>query len=277
MKRILITGANSYIGTSFEKWMQQFGDDYQIDTIDMHGDSWREADFSVYDSVLHVAGIAHADIGKVSESEKKKYYSINRDLTFEVAKMYKMSRPKQDSQFIFMSSIIVYGDISNVRKKIIISDKTKPNPSNFYGDSKFQAEIALAKLKCENFKVTIIRPPMIYGENCKGNYLVLEKIASNFPVFPYFKNERSVLEIGNLCYFIKLYVDEYKSGVVYPQDENYKSTSYWVKDIGIMKSKNIKLLKGFSWLIYLLSFMPGKVGVLTKKAFGNLVYDRRME
>lgn len=273
MKRILITGANSYIGTSFEKWMQQF-DDYQIDTIDLHGDMWKTKDFSIYDSVFHVAGIAHADVERVSNDVKNQYYSINRDLSFDVARTYKESRKfNQKSNFIFMSSIIVYGDISNVRKKVTINSKTETKPSNFYGDSKLQAESLLSNLTDDNFILTIVRPPMIYGENCKGNFLSLQRLASKVSIFPYFENERSVLYIDNLCNHIKTYIDSPCTGIFLPHDDKYKCTSLWIKDIGKENSNKITLIKGFSWVIVILSFVPGRIGKLTKKAFGNLVYE----
>lgn len=60
MKKILITGANSYIGTSFEKYLKEnYPDEYIVDTVDMIDGSWREKSFAGYDSVFHVAGIAH--------------------------------------------------------------------------------------------------------------------------------------------------------------------------------------------------------------------------
>ena len=71
MKKILITGANSYIGTSFEKYMQQYASEYQVDTIDMIDGTWRDRDFSGYDVVYHVAGIAHSDNGKISKEKEK--------------------------------------------------------------------------------------------------------------------------------------------------------------------------------------------------------------
>ena len=107
MKKILITGANSYIGTSFEKYMAQWPDKYQVDTLDMIDGSWREKSFAGYDCVFHVAGIAHSDNGKISTEKAKLYYAVNTDLTVETAKKAKAEGVKQ---FIFMSSAIVYGE-----------------------------------------------------------------------------------------------------------------------------------------------------------------------
>lgn len=116
MKKILITGAESYIGTSVKSWLKQpqFKGEYQIDTVDMRGDEWRQRNFSGYDTVFHVAGLAHADVGKVSEETKQNYYQINRDLTIETAKKAKTDGVRQ---FIFMSSIIVYGRSGSIGEK----------------------------------------------------------------------------------------------------------------------------------------------------------------
>lgn len=272
MKRILITGANSYIGTSFENWMKQFGDEYQIDTLDMHGDLWKSNDFSHYDSVFHVAGIAHADVSKISEETKQLYYKVNCDLAVETAKKYKNDLNGRIGQFIYMSSIIIYGEETNINKKRVITSETEPSPSNFYGDSKWQAEKQLTLLQSENFHLAIIRPPMIYGPNSKGNYQQLVKIANKLPIFPNIKNERSMLNIDRLCEFIKFRVDSSDSGVFFPQDENYVRTSYMVRDLALANGKKIYLFSWLNWFIYLLGYFPGRIGKLVNKAFGSLVY-----
>lgn len=273
MKRILITGANSYIGTSFEKWMQQFGDNYKIDTVDMHGDQWKEKDFSQYDSVFHVAGIAHADVSKVSEETKQLYYKVNCDLAVETAEKYKNDLNGKNGQFIYMSSIIIYGEETNINKKRVITPETQPNPSNFYGDSKLKAEKKLTPLKSDTFRIAIIRPPMIYGDGSKGNYQQLVKIAQKLPVFPNIENERSMLSIDHLCDFIKNRIEFPESGIFFPQDPQYVRTSFMVKEIAASNGKKVKLFSGLNWLIYLLGYFPGKIGKLVNKAFGNLVYE----
>ncbi|EGP4801507.1 NAD-dependent epimerase/dehydratase family protein [Enterococcus faecium] len=276
MKKILITGANSYIGTSFKKWMTQFQDEYQIDTLSVRGDAWREHDFSRYDTVFHVAGIAHADVSKVSEETKQLYYAVNRDLAIETAKKYKQDLSGKNGQFIYMSSIIIYGEETNINKKRVITPDTKPNPSNFYGDSKLQAEIGLQPLDDDTFHVAILRPPMIYGPGSKGNYQQLVKLANKLPVFPDVKNERSMLYIENLCSFIKLIVDNEEKGIFFPQNKEYTSTSDMVKMIAQTHNHNIVMISGINWLIKGMMHFPGKVGKLAVKAFGNLVYSKDM-
>ncbi|MDB7088140.1 NAD-dependent epimerase/dehydratase family protein [Enterococcus mundtii] len=271
MKKILITGANSYIGTSFESWMKQYSDNYQIDSLSVRGDEWKQFDFSIYDTVFHVAGIAHADVSKVSEETKNLYYEVNRDLAINVAKKYKKDLSDKSGQFIYMSSIIIYGEETNINKKRVITAETKPNPSNFYGDSKLQAEQGLLPLNENHFKIVILRPPMIYGPNSKGNYRQLVKIANRLPIFPDVKNERSMLHIDKLCSFVKERVDNQDKGIFFPQNDSYVRTSSMVRDIAEENGRKIYLFSWMNWFIRLLGYVPGKVGRLINKAFGSLV------
>ena len=268
MKKVLITGANSYIGTSFENYVMQCHD-YQIDTVDMIDSTWRDKSFSEYNSVFHVAGIAHSDTGRVSEERKQFYYQINTDLTIETAK-----KAKADGvgQFIFMSSAIVYGDSAPIGKPKRITRDTPVAPANFYGDSKVQAENGLLKLADESFHVVILRPPMIYGKGSKGNYPQLSKFAQKLPLFPYIKNERSMLYIGNLTEFVKLMIDNNESGIFYPQNAEYVATSEMVKAIAQAHGKKIRLVKGTTVPLKAMSHVTG----LVNKAFGNLSYDMSM-
>ncbi|THE11112.1 NAD-dependent epimerase/dehydratase family protein [Enterococcus hirae] len=272
MKKILITGEHSYIGTSFKKWMMQFGEAYQIDSISVRGEEWRKHDFSSYDTVFHVAGIAHADVSKVSEKDQQLYYSVNRDLAIETAKKYKNDLAGKNGQFIYMSSIIVYGEGTNVNKNRVITPETEPNPSNFYGDSKLQAEKGLLPLNENNFKMVIIRPPMIYGPGSKGNFPQLVKLANKLPIFPDIKNQRSMLFIENLCLQIKIIIDEQESGIFFPQNNEYAQTSEIIKTISKYQGKKVIIVPFFNSFIKLLGHTPGKIGRLTNKAFGNLTY-----
>lgn len=269
MKKILITGANSYIGTSFEKYMAQFGDKYQIDTVDMIDGTWRKKDFSGYDSVFHVAGIAHSDNGKISKEKEKLYYAVNTDLTVETAKKAKADGVKQ---FIFMSSAIVYGNSAPIGKGKRITKDTPVRSANCYGDSKVQAENGLRPLNDDKFKVVILRPPMIYGKGSKGNYPLMSKLAQKLPVFPYVKNKRSMLYIENLCEFVRVMIVNSERGTFWPQNKEYSNTSEMVKMIGAAHGKNVHLICGFEWSLKLLGLFTG----LVDKAFGNLYYDKSL-
>lgn len=267
MKKILITGANSYIGTSFEKYIgMNYPQGYLVDTVDMIGDGWKRKDFGEYDCIFHVAGIAHSDSGKISQEKERLYYAVNTDLTVETAKKAKADGAKQ---FIFMSSAIVYGNSAPIGKKKIITRDTPVSPANCYGDSKVQAENGLRPLNEETFRVVILRPPMIYGKGSKGNYPTLSKYAQKLPFFPDVKNERSMLYIENLCEFVRLMVENEENGTFWPQNAEYSNTSEMVKMIAEAHGKRIRLVKGFGWLLKILGHISGKVN----KAFGNLTYE----
>lgn len=266
MKKILITGANSYIGVSFENYMKQWADEYSVDTVDMIDGTWREKDFGGYDAVFHVAGIAHSDNGKISAEKEKLYYAVNTDLTVETAKKAKADGAKQ---FIFMSSAIVYGESAPIGKTKVITKDTPTSPANCYGDSKVQAEKGILPLNDDAFRVVVLRPPMIYGKGSKGNYPTLAKMALKMPVFPYVKNERSMLYIDNLCEFIRLMIVNGEQGIFWPQNGEYSNTAELVRMIAVAHGKKVKLVGGFGWALKVMSPFTG----LVNKAFGSLSYD----
>lgn len=258
MKKILITGANSYIGTSFEKYINDnYSDDYQVDTVDMIDGSWRQKSFAGYDVVYHVAGIAHQ---KETKENAYLYYEINRDLAIDVAK-----KAKEDgvNQFIFLSSMSVYGMNTG-----IITKDTKPNPKTNYGKSKLQAEEKVVLLRDDKFKVCVLRPPMVYGEGCKGNYQVIVKLVKKFPVFPRVNNKRSLVHIDNLVFFVKQAIDGEYNGLYFPQDKEYVRTIDLAKNIA--KKENKKVYFSFILGLVVIIFRPF-IGKL-KKAFGSLIY-----
>lgn len=268
MKRILITGINSYLGGRFRQYMEQFPD-YATVSISMRNGSWRGEDFTGFDVVYHVAGLAHSDNGRISPEKAQKYYEINTDLTKELAKKAKREGVKQ---FIFMSSAIVYGDSAPIGRRRRIDRSTVCTPANCYGDSKLQAELGLRRLENENFRVVILRPPMIYGPDCKGNYPVLSLFAQRLPVFPYVDNERSMLFVDNLMAFVKLMIDNEESGTFFPQNAEYSNTSELVRMIAEAHGKKLILVRGFTWALKFLGFFTA----LVDKAFGSLSYDMPM-
>lgn len=268
MKRILITGINSYLGGRFRQYMEQFPD-YATVSISMRDGSWRGEDFTGFDVVYHVAGLAHSDNGRISPEKAQKYYEINTDLTKELANKAKREGVKQ---FIFMSSAIVYGDSAPIGRRRRIDRSTVCTPANCYGDSKLQAELGLRRLENENFRVVILRPPMIYGPGCKGNYPVLSLFAQRLPVFPYVDNERSMLFVDNLMAFVKLMIDNEESGTFFPQNAEYSNTSELVRMIAEAHGKKLILVRGFTWALKFLGFFTA----LVDKAFGSLSYDMPM-
>jgi len=257
-KNILITGANSYVGSNVEKWLSKEPDKYYVETLDMKDPNWKEFDFSEFDVVFHVAGIAHVSNKK---SMKDLYYKVNRDLTIETARKAKKSGVKQ---FIFMSSMIVYSS----KEKMITID-TKPNPDNFYGQSKLDAELGIIELEDNKFNISVMRPPMIYGPNSNGNFPKLLKFANKTFIFPNIKNKRSMLYIDNLSIFVKNTINQNKYGIFFPQNHEYSSTTDIIKTVSTIRNKKIWFTKLFNPFIKLLRI---KIGILNK-VFGDYYYD----
>lgn len=255
MKNILITGINSYIGTSLEKKLEKDAAKYYFKKVNLRDTKWKSEDFSKFDVVVHVAGIAHI---KENEKNKELYYKINKNLTYEVAKKSKLDGVKH---FVFLSSMSVYG----VENGMIDAD-TPPNPNTHYGKSKFQAEELVNKLADDSFKVAILRPPMIYGRGCKGNYARLANLAVRIPVFPDIDNKRSMIYIDNLLEFIKQIIDDSSSGLFFPQNSEYVKTSEMVRLIAEAHGKKIVMTKLFNPILELLNIRT------LNKVFGDLVY-----
>lgn len=257
MKRILITGKNSYIGNACEKWLNHWPERFQIDKISVREASWKKQTWKDYDVIIHVAGIAHNS----SKSELESlYYKINTELTYEIGQ-----KAKNDgvTHFINLSSIIVFGTQNEE-----ITTTTKPNPDNFYGDSKLKGENLLNKLKDESFRVTHIRPPMVYGENSKGNFPLLAKMAKMTPIFPDFENKRSMIYIKNLTELIKQIIDNEIIGYIHPQNSQYIKTSNLVKCISEQTGSKVLLFKTVNPLIKILLNIN-----FVNKVFGNLYYS----
>lgn len=261
MKNILITGKGSYIGTHFKEYMKQWPDQYQVDELDMMDPAWVDHDFSKYDVVYHVAGIAHQ---KETDSNKNLYQKVNCNLAIEVARVAKKSGIQQ---FIFMSSMSVYG--LNYSKEPI-NLQTECKPTTYYGKSKLNAEKQLMELADGTFQLCILRPPMVYGEDSPGNLTKLFNMVKKIHIFPTIKNQRSSITIACLVKYVKDYIDSNAGGIYLPQNDEYMCTYEIVK---------IQMTKNHVKVIYLSIFNPiirlliGRNNLITK-CFGDLIYER---
>lgn len=276
MKRILITGAGSYVGTNVEEYLNSYNEArgevfYLVDTLSQRGDDWKNVSFAGYDVIFHVTGIAHVDTAKASLEVQKEYYRVNCDLAVETAEKAAAEGVKQ---FIYMSSILVYGESAPLGGTKRITADTPPAPANFYGDSKLQAERGLGRVK--GIKLAVLRPPFIYGKGCKGNYPLLSGLAGKLPVLPTLSNERSMLYIGNLCEFVRILIEQEREGIFFPQNGEYASTCQMMGQIAKAKNKKTVDLPLLNPVVRVLSKTPGKVGRLINKAFGSLSYDMAM-
>lgn len=256
MKKVLIFGEGSYIGEAVRNYLQRKDNAYKVSTMSSVGVSVKDIDFSPYQVIYYVAGIAHQ---KETKENAHLYYEVNRNLTCTVAK-----KAKQDGvrQFVLMSTLSVYGMNEGVIRK-----DTEEHPTTHYGKSKLQADRHIQKLADEQFHVAIIRPPMVYGTGCKGNYQRLRTLALKTPIFPAVKNRRSMIFIDNLCDYIEWVIREDITGIRMPQNQNYVCTSEMVRLIARQHGKKILFVKVPQFLIQAVPIS------MVKKVFGSLICD----
>lgn len=298
MKHILIAGANSYIGTSLERYLLRYNTSqgrelYRVDTISQRDPVWESYDFCGYDAVFQASGIAHVDTGAVSQEQQALYYQVNCDLAVATARK---AQAAGVGLFLYPSSVIVYGDSAPYRKNRkstgVITPETPANNSHFYGNSKIRAEEELRKLAAagedisyrpegetesgKQMQIAILRLPMVYGRGSRGNYPLLAKLADKLPFFPDVQNQRSMIYIENLCEFIRQRIEEGQGGLFFPQNAEYTATSQMVQEIAAAHGKKIHLLKILNPLVALAARMPGKIGAMANKAFGSLTIDPSM-
>lgn len=268
MKKILITGAGSFVGSSLRTYLDG-NPDYCVSALSVRDDAWRNYSFADVDVIYHCAAIVHEPATKNDPEQAARYHQVNAVLPFELAKK---AKAEGVGQFIFLSSASVYGVKSSIGKPCIIGSDTPTVPTDLYGQSKLKAEELLQSLSDDSFKVVIIRPPMIYGAGCKGNFNALISFAGKLPVFPKTYNAHFMIYIDNLSEFVRLMIDREETGVFCPQNCCVASTDEIVRLIARQHGKKILIIPGFLWALKLV----GAVSPKAEKAFGSLCYDRRL-
>lgn len=265
-KKVLIIGQNSYIGNSFEKYVENT--DFEVQKVSARTNGWQSEVLSQYAAILHVAAIVHQ---KETPDKQQIYIDVNETLPVEVAKKAKAAGVKQ---FLFLSTMAVYGEVEGA-----ITKDTPLNPITMYGKTKLAAEQKLAELADENFKIVILRPPMVYGENCPGNYTRLKKLAKVLPVFPNVENKRSMVHVDTLSECIVREIrqnSEQESieekeplAILYPQDKQLVKTTDMYVEMRRSMGKKTYTTKVFNRVIEVLKERIGTV----RKLFGSCYYD----
>lgn len=250
--KVLITGENSYVGKNIGNFLLYKNMEVKYVSV-RNGIS--EDEFTDVDVVVHCAAIVHKKEAKFATL----YDKVNYELTVDIAEKAKKKGVKQ---FVFMSTMAVYG-----KSQGEINGNTPLQPKTLYGESKLKAEKALEKIADENFKVSIIRPPMVYGRNCPGNYKKLRLLALKLPVFPLVENERSFIYVENLACFVWNIISENKEGVFMPMDSQRESTDTMAKYICSANNKEIKFSPLFGKIVKKIPLNS------LKKAFGSLYYE----
>lgn len=258
MKRVLITGERGYIGGSFARFLAEWPEDYETAFLSLRGSGWRQADLSGYDAIVHAAAVVHQ---KETAENAESYYRVNRDLTVELAEK---ARAEGVGQFVFLSTGGVYGKLEGV-----VTRDTRPRPATHYGRSKLEAERALISMSGECFTVAILRPLMVYGEGCKGNYQTLVKLARIAPLLPDYENRRSLTSIETLCRSIRDVVDQREEGIFFPQEKTPLCTCAMIQQIAEEQGRHLKRTKLLNPAVRLLKACTSA----GKKAFGDLEYQ----
>ena len=265
MMRVLITGAHSFIGgAARERFAREDG--VQAEMASVRGDAWRALDLSRYDCVVHAAGLAHV---RARGAADEAYDQVNHRLTAALAARAKDAGVRQ---FIFLSSIIVFGEASRAGERREIGRGAQPAPADAYGRSKLDAEAALRALADDRFCVPVLRPPLVYGRGCKGNYNALARLARALPVFPQFDNRRSALYVGNLAELICRAALERRAGTFHPRDGDACSTSELARLICAAHGKRMRLSRALSPLVR----AAGRGGIV-RRAFGDMSYAADVE
>lgn len=266
-KTLMITGASGFIGSNF---IERYKDKYNIIPVDLLKIKPEEIDFRGVDTVLHLAALVH----QMKGAPREKYFEVNTELTRRVAEEAKKQGVRH---FVFYSTVKVYGyDGDLYNHTMILNEKSECKPMNDpYGESKWEAEKILRRLEDNNFKIGIIRPPMVYGKGVKGNMESLIKLVKMLPILPfnYDKNRRSLVNIENLMYLTTLVIDKEASGVFLPLDEKNISLKEIVE--GIEKAYNLKrinipMIQPVFWLLTKL-----KPNIMVR-LFGTLQFDNRL-
>ena len=262
--KILITGKNSHIGNKIQTWLEHNNEDvFNVVQLDVVTDEWKTFDFHGFDTVIHVAAIVHQPQCK----DWNLYKRVNTNLPINIAKK---AREEGVKKFIFFSTMAVFG-IGKVLTEEAINHETIPNPQDMYGKSKYMAEKELERLCTESFKVIIVRPPNVYGENgARGYIITFANIIKRFPVIPLaFENvKQSMIYIDNLTELIRLLILKGGDGLYMPQDKEPVSTVYLISTIADALGKKIIKSVILGRLVKLFSFIP-----IINKAYGGVAYD----
>ncbi len=228
---LLITGSSGFVGSYFIK---NYSSKYDIKTFSFRKDNIDTLDCSNIDVVFHLSALVH----QMGGASKEEYEKVNVTQTLDLAKKVKASGVKH---FIFMSTVKVYGEETDIS----YTENSVCNPQDEYGKSKLQAEQELQKLEDDNFKVSIIRTPIVYGYDVKANIKSLINLIKKVPVLPFGKieNRRSMVFIGNLCHLIDEIIIQEKAGIFLASDDEPLSTSRLIELIANGLDKKVYLIK----------------------------------
>ena len=218
MKKVLLTGASGFIGS---RWLETDTGTCEIIPCSLQQTQVAAIDFAGIDAIVHLAGIAH----RMEPTPAELYFEVNHALTIALAQAAKQQGVPH---FIFMSTIKVYGEVAPAQ---IITIDTPCEPTDPYGRSKWKAEQDLLALQATNFRLAIIRTPIVYGPKVKGNLHRIMGLAEKRLPLPFanIHNQRSMIFVDNLIAMVQQIIGLQAEGIFLPSDQHPISTTKLVR------------------------------------------------
>ena len=228
---LILTGSTGFIGSYFKK---NYAEKYTLNTFSFLNDDSDSLNLENTNTIIHLSALVH----QMGGASKEEYERVNIEQTLRLATKAKQNGVKH---FIFMSTVKVYGEETN----IAYTESTHCSPEDDYGKSKYKAEQELLKLKDDDFVVSIIRTPIVYGYGVKANIKNLIELVRKVSVLPFanIKNRRSMVYVGNLCHLIDEIVIQKKTGVFLASDDESLSTTRLIQLIATGLEKKVYLIK----------------------------------
>ncbi|MFM1703550.1 NAD-dependent epimerase/dehydratase family protein [Aeromonas salmonicida] len=208
---VLVTGANGFVGKTVCEHLLRCGmhvkgavrssplASYQVQAPSLTADANWTAQLQQVNVVVHCAARVHV-MSDTATDPLAAFRAVNTEGTLTLARQAAEAGVKR---FIFISSIKVNGEQTEPGKPF--DENVQSPPEDPYGRSKYEAEQGLMALAKEcDMAVTIIRPPLIYGEGVKANFAsMMTWVRKGIPLpFARLNNARSLLALPNLCDFI---------------------------------------------------------------------------
>ena len=257
MKRILLTGSNGFVGNYF---LKKYSSSYEIITFSFLNDNFANLDLTNIDVVIHCSALVH----QMKGASWEQYEKINIDQTIQLADKAKKSGVKH---FIFLSTIKVYGEESNK----CYYENSRTNPNDYYSLSKLKAEDSIRNIESTNFKISILRCPLIYGLGVKANFANLINLIKKVPILPLknIKNKRSLVFVGNVCFMLHRIIFLEKRGIFLSVDDNALSTTELIQILAKYLDKKILLIDIIFFDKFLKIFKPSYY----QRLFGSLIIN----
>lgn len=227
---VLITGSTGFIGSYF---INQYSSQFVVNTFSFLRDNFDTLKLDGIDCVVHCGALVHQ---MKREPSYEEFFDSNVNHTLQMAIKAKANNVKQ---FIFISTIKVFGEES----KKIFDENSPTSPKDDYGLTKKIAEEKLFELEDKNFKVAILRLPLVFGPGVKANFRSLINIVNQFKILPLgsINNKRSIVFVGNVCHYIFQIIKLRERGIFIANEDESFSTSELINQISKALGKNIIL------------------------------------